>query len=198
MVSGCMHSLLVLFLIAHTQYLLASAFQPSLHVSRTLHKTSCATKLNLVPEIVDSIQQLPPAEVAEVLASSGSVESWRQYIPLIVTAGVIGDILLGSPIANLALGPMRRASEKGATGDSADEDPDSNTIYSAYGGKLSGNVDRSKERVDSESIAKAALDKALGSMELRRFLEENKTPEQRYEDVRKKLDKQMDELDEIM
>jgi hypothetical protein len=36
----------------------------------------------------------------------------------------------------------------------------------------------------------------MGTLELRRFLEENKTDEQRYEEVRKKIDSQMDELDE--
>ena len=50
--------------------------------------------------------------------------------------------------------------------------------------------------MDSEAIAQAALDKAMGTLELKRFLEENKTDEQRYEDVRKKIDKQLMELDD--
>ncbi len=37
-----------------------------------------------------------------------ATEGWRQYVPLVVSVGVILDILLGSPIANLALGPMVR------------------------------------------------------------------------------------------
>jgi hypothetical protein len=153
--------------------------------------------LNLVPEISSFDSSL--------LLSEESTESWRQYVPLVVSVGVIIDILLGSPLANLALGPMRRASEKGATGDSTQDGSDNGggggSLFSAFGGDNDGGkvvVDKSKERVDSEAIAQAALDKAMGTLELRRFLEENKTDEQRYEEVRKKIDSQMDELDESM
>ena len=152
--------------------------------------------LNLVPEISSFDSSLVLSETSE---------SWRQYVPLVVSVGVIIDILLGSPLANLALGPMRRASEKGATGDSAQDGSDNGggggSLFSAFGGDNAGGrvvVDKSKERVDSEAIAQAALDKAMGTLELRRFLEENKTDEQRYEEVRKKIDSQMDELDESM
>ena len=152
--------------------------------------------LNLVPEI---------SSFDSSLVLSESTESWRQYVPLVVSVGVIIDILLGSPLANLALGPMRRASEKGATGDSAQDGSDNGggggSLFSTFGSDNDGGkvvVDKSKERVDSEAIAQAALDKAMGTLELRRFLEDNKTDEQRYEEVRKKIDSQMDELDESM
>ena len=152
--------------------------------------------LNLVPEI---------SSFDSSLVLSETTESWRQYVPLVISVGVIIDILLGSPLANLALGPMRRASEKGATGDSTQDGSDNGggggSLFSAFGGDNAGGkvvVDKSKERVDSEAIAQAALDKAMGTLELRRFLEENKTDEQRYEEVRKKIDSQMDELDESM
>lgn len=117
--------------------------------------------------------------------------------------GVIIDILLGSPLANLALGPMKRASQKGATGDDSKEGSDNGggtgSLFSSFGGNLSGKVvDKSKERVDSEAIAKAALDKAMYTLELKRFLEENKTDEQRYEEVRKKIERQMEDLDNSM
>ena len=46
------------------------------------------------------------------LVISESAEGWKQYVPLVVSCGVILDILLGSPLANLALAPMRRASEQ--------------------------------------------------------------------------------------
>ena len=107
-------------------------------------------------------------------------------------------------MANLALGPMRRASEKGATGDN-NNSQDSNddvaggggSLFSSLGGNGGGGkvVDKSKERVDSEAIAQAAIDKARNTLELKRFLEENKTDEQRYEEVRKKIERQMEELD---
>ena len=122
-------------------------------------------------------------------------------MPLVVSVAVIIDILLGSPLANLALGPMRRASEKGATGDNTQDDIDAaaggGSLFSSLGGNGGGGkvVDKSKERVDSEAIAQAAIDKARNTLELKRFLEENKTDEQRYEEVRKKIERQMEELD---
>jgi len=159
------------------------------------HRSALIDNINL--NLVTEISSLDSS-----LVLSESTESWRQYVPLVVSVGVIVDILLGSPLANLALGPMRRASEKGATGDSTQDGSDNGggggSLFSAFGGDNAGGkvvVDKSKERVDSEAIAQAALDKAMGTLELRRFLEENKTDEQRYEEVRKKIDSQMDELD---
>ena len=167
----------------------------------------------MMPEIYDNIQsQLSQPHTSTVTAVtsillSEDVESWRQYVPLVVSVAVIIDILLGSPLANMALAPMKRASEKGATGDSDGDGSSSGggggggSLFSAFGGSSDGGgedkaTSRSKERVDSEAIAQAALDKAMGTLELKRFLEENKTDEQRYEDVRKKIDQQMMELDD--
>jgi hypothetical protein len=53
-----------------------------------------------------------------------------------------------------------------------------------------------KERVDSDALAQAALEKARYSMELRQYLEANKTNEQRYEDMRKQIEKQTQELED--
>ena len=213
----------------------ASAFQPSSVVStisprRNLqyytkggaqHTTTSyissirsSSKLNtMMPEIYDNMQsQLsqPHTSTATAVTSillSEDVESWRQYVPLVVSVAVIIDILLGSPLANMALAPMKRASEKGVTGDSDGDGSSSGggggggSLFSAFGGSSDGGgedkaASRSKERVDSEAIAQAALDKAMGTLELKRFLEENKTDEQRYEDVRKKIDQQLMELDD--
>lgn len=130
-----------------------------------------------------------------VLASDE--ESWRQYVPLVVSVGVIIDILLGSPLANLALGPMKRASEKGSGKDSDNNNSaGGNSLFSAFGNDNLSAVNKSKERVDSEAIAQAAVDKARNTLELKRFLEENKTNEERYDEIRRKIDKQLDELEE--
>ena len=179
---------------------------PSNGVLQQTHHRHHTTKLHLSPEIFD-LSLLPPS--TSFLVSPEEVESWRQYVPLIVSVGVIIDILLGSPIANLALGPMRRASEKGATdGPTQNEGGDSsvgslfsnalNFDSSAGGGGGGGGVDssRGKERVDSSAIAQAAIDKAMNTLELKQFLEENKTDEQRYEEVRRKIDKQMNDLED--
>eukprot|EP00804_Cyclotella_cryptica_P020643 CCRYP_003463-RB/>CCRYP_003463-RB protein AED:0.30 eAED:0.29 QI:0/-1/0/1/-1/0/1/0/161 len=138
-------------------------------------------------------------DVSSFLLTSDT-ESWRQYVPLVVSVAVIIDILLGSPLANLALGPMRRASEKGSMGDSSSNSgssnfPSGNSLFSMGDAKGSG-TSKSKERVDSEAIAKAAIDKARNTLELKQFLEENKTNEQKYDEIRRKIDKQMDELDQ--
>eukprot|EP00804_Cyclotella_cryptica_P020642 CCRYP_003463-RA/>CCRYP_003463-RA protein AED:0.31 eAED:0.30 QI:0/0/0/1/0/0/2/0/151 len=128
-------------------------------------------------------------DVSSFLLTSDT-ESWRQYVPLVVSVAVIIDILLGSPLANLALGPMRRASEKGSMGDSSSNSgssnfPSGNSLFSMGDAKGSGTT-----------IAKAAIDKARNTLELKQFLEENKTNEQKYDEIRRKIDKQMDELDQ--
>ncbi len=61
-----------------------------------------------------------------------------------------------------------------------------------------GFIRNPKERVDSDSVAQAALDKARNSMELRRFLEENKTDIQRAADARDMFDKEAQKFDERM
>lgn len=225
------------------QVIVASAFQPRIPRSvavrafaqgettiLTHHGASVVLlKLQFIPEMNDSVQLampiltpstslpvlLPVSSSSILLTADESVAEWRQYVPLIVSVGVILDILLGSPLANLALGPMKRASEKGAggrgdstTSDSNEESSDTGgggrSLFSAFSGNNNNNnmdtgsvnSSRGKERVDSEAIAQAALNKALNTLELKRFLEENKTDEQRYEEVRRKINKQMEELDD--
>jgi len=124
-------------------------------------------------------------------------------VPLGVSVLVIIDILLGSPVANMAIGPMKRASEKGASenamqnneGDDGGDNSSGGGLFSGFTGRVK-DTGRGSERVDSNAIAQATLDKAMNTLELKRFLEENKTEEQRYEDVRKKIDQQMADLDE--
>ena len=192
------------------QYYKGSAQHTTTYISSI--SSSSSSKLNtMMPDIYDNMQsQLSQPHTSTITAVtsillSEDVESWRQYVPLVVSVAVIIDILLGSPLANMALAPMKRASEKGATGDSDGDGSSSGggggSLFSAFGGSSDGGgedkaASRSKERVDSEAIAQAALDKAMGTLELKRFLEENKTDEQRYEDVRKKIDQQMMELDD--
>jgi len=143
----------------------------------------------MMPETYDYMQQ-------QLLLADGDVESWRQYVPLVVSVGIIIDILLGSPVANLALAPMKRASEKGAGAEEGNEIDGGGGLFSAFGGGEDKALSRSRERVDSEAIAQAALDKAMNTLELKRFLEENKTEEQRYEEVRRKIDRQMEDLED--
>lgn len=55
-----------------------------------------------------------------------------------------------------------------------------------------------KERIDSEQVAQAALDKARNSLELRNYLEAQKTDWDRMEEIRKKMDQDMAKLDETL
>jgi len=160
--------------------------------------------------------------LASAAVSSDETESWRQYVPLAVICLVLLDIVLGSPMANLALAPMRRAAEDGGgagsgAGSGGEDDGSSGGdgrggLFGAMGGGMGigssddtgdgGTVLRNpKERVDTAAIAQTTLDKARGTAELMEYLEQNKSDEQRYDEIRKKLDRQdemlRDKLDNL-
>lgn len=141
-------------------------------------------------------RQLPPADIAQChaldtlstatfLESSTSVTiaeaSWRQYVSLVVVAGVVIDIVLGSPLANMVLKPLRDAQQD-------DEEIINNEAKAS-------NVNRSKERIDSEKFAQDAIDRAQNALELRKFLDERKTDWDRMEEMKRKLDEEMQDLD---
>jgi len=106
-------------------------------------------------------------------------ESWRQYVPLVVSVGIIIDILLGNPLASAVLKPMRPEEESG--GEEKDK---------------KANRPKSKARIDAELVARQALDKANNTLELRKFLDERKTDYDRMEDMKRELDSSMQDLDE--
>eukprot|EP00815_Leptocylindrus_aporus_P012417 CAMPEP_0116060082 /NCGR_PEP_ID=MMETSP0322-20121206/6192_1 /TAXON_ID=163516 /ORGANISM="Leptocylindrus danicus var. apora, Strain B651" /LENGTH=134 /DNA_ID=CAMNT_0003544611 /DNA_START=298 /DNA_END=702 /DNA_ORIENTATION=+ len=101
----------------------------------------------------------------------------RQYVPLVVILGVLVDIVLGSPLANSVLKPMRDASGlvEDAWVDASDAPP----------------MTKYKERVDSEAIAREAYDQAMGVKDLREYLEKNKTEKQKMEELRSQIDRQL-------
>eukprot|EP00978_Attheya_sp_CCMP212_P043474 scaffold284646_cov46-Attheya_sp.AAC.1 len=110
-----------------------------------------------------------------------AVEEWRQYVPLGTALLVIVDILLGSPVANSIMAPMKQASEE---------------ANNEKNGDISTPRRRNpKERVDTDAVAQAALDRARNSMELRSFLEAQKTDWDRMNDIRKTLDSQTSQLE---
>lgn len=124
----------------------------------------------------------PKGALSLVTTDSTSIllaeETWRQYVPLAVSVFVIVDILLGSPALRLVTDRMN---------------PKEDTL-----GKKDKNkpyLDRSQERIDTEEVANKALEKARATLELRRFLDENKTDEQRYQEIRAKMDAKMSALD---
>ena len=101
----------------------------------------------------------------------------RQYVPLVVILGVLVDIVLGSPLANSVLKPMRDAS--GLVEDALVDASDVPAMT------------KYKERVDSEAIAREAYDQAMGVKDLREYLEKNKTEKQKMEELRSKIDRQL-------
>lgn len=124
-----------------------------------------------------SLQSLADPSSSILLAQ----ESWRQYVPLAVSVFVIGDILLGSPVVNLILAPMQRQIDE--------ENCEQNPVGATR-------IKNPKERVDSEQVAKAALDKARNTLELTDYLDKQKTDWDRMEEMRKKMDRQVVELDQ--
>ena len=111
-----------------------------------------------------------------MLLSNNSVESWREYVPLVVSAAVIVDIAMGRPVANAIMKPLSQQA-------SSSENSDTMTKTNP------------KERVDTERIAKEALDQAYASMELRRYLDENKTEAQRLQEIRQRMDAELRQVD---
>jgi len=130
---------------------------------------------------------------ALALLANESGESWRQYVPLAVSCLVILDILLGSPAANLVMAPLREAKTQQGDDDEADGFGLSGSMKKPRNIPLS---EKKKERVDSDAIAMAALEKARNSKELRDYLERTKTEADKMEDMRKKIDKQMADMEE--
>ena len=133
---------------------------------------------------------LPPISEATLQDTSGmilsaEVESWRQYVPLGVSILVIFDILLGSPVANLILSPMKKASEDQSNGEGQDD------------GERESTKDL-RERVDTEAMAQATLDRARNIVELNKYLEDTKSDAKRFDEMKKKLDKQLEDFDNSM
>ena len=155
-------------------FLLTFTLLPSHAFVTPTHRACRATKrssLALVPDpLVFDAMQSTSLQLAE--------ESWRQYVPLAVSLLVITDILLGSPVANGALSALRPPDEGDAS--NSNKAPP---------------VKDSRERIDTRAVAKQALDKASGTLELRRFLDENKTDMEKMRDVQKQLDEQLRDFD---
>ena len=120
-------------------------------------------------------------------------ETWRQYVPLIVSVGIIGDILLGNPLANLILAPMKR--QTGIDDDENNKNDDDGGDSTDASKKRKGS---SKARIDAEKVAREAIFKAQNTLELRKFLDDRKTDYDRMEDLKKELDSSMQDLDEDM
>jgi hypothetical protein len=196
MTAICLSSLLLLLagsVLLHSSVSDAfSSSSVSLTVTaRSSTLTSTRLQVQLLPvDVMDlastwgtsvQVAQVSLAQV-ETDVDVANIESWRQYVPLVVSVGIIGDILLGSPLANMIMAPMRPENRE-----------DEETVLAKA---KRPNVDKSKERIDTEKYAQAAIDKARNTLELRQFLDERKTDWDKMEDIKRKLDADMQDLDE--
>jgi hypothetical protein len=120
-------------------------------------------------------------------ADDSGVATWRQYVVLAVIGLVLLDILLGSPAANALLAPLKQPDPNASTTKKDKE---------TWVDDNNNNNNVRKERVDSDQVARAAIDKARNTLELKRYLEENKSDWQKMNDIKKKLDAEMESLDE--
>ena len=165
-------------------FLLPNHQTPHLGGTVALHSL---TVNSMVPPLLDpsttSAQWLAAVVDPDFSSLTLAEGSWRQYVSLVVIAGVLIDILLGSPFANTLLKPMRgNDDDEGRKEDSSEDDTRSQR-------------QRSRERIDSEAVAKAAIARAQGVLELRKFLDDSKTDWDRFEDMKRKIDSEMEGLD---
>ena len=116
----------------------------------------------------------------DTVVSSTSSSSWRQYVPLVVSAGVLLDIVLGSPAANSVLRLAQPPT-----------DPNNDDAQSR------SNLENkpSKERIDTMAVAQQALDKASATTELRRYLDENQSDWQKIQKIQQEMDQQLADYD---
>lgn len=103
--------------------------------------------------------------------TSLNAESWRQYVPLVVIAGVMLDVALGSPLIKAMYGKT-------------DEDSTANTGPSA--------INRN-ERINSDEIAKKAIEKAKATLEIQEYRLANQDPKEK---LLRQIEKQQAKLDE--
>jgi hypothetical protein len=134
--------------------------------------------------LADAVVQAT-SEAASATASS-SPSSWRQYVPLVVSGGVLTDIVLGSPVANKVMSGMRPPAE----GDAVDSDSKASSKA-----KVDPVLQKKQERIDTQAYARAALNKAENTLSLRKYLDENKSETEKMNDLKRIMDKQMEELD---
>uniref|UniRef100_A0A7S2YKA2 Uncharacterized protein n=1 Tax=Entomoneis paludosa TaxID=265537 RepID=A0A7S2YKA2_9STRA len=158
-------------------------------LSRSTSKKRPQNQLFLAPDSISN---------AAFLLSDGDVESWREYVPLVVSVGVLLDIVLGSPAANAALS-LARSPEEGDDADGPAPSPMELLQRAASGEDVmsgAGVGKNSKERVDTVAVAQRALDKASATKELRAFLEDNKSDWDKIRDVQRQMDLSIAKFDE--
>jgi len=118
-------------------------------------------------------------------------ESWRQYVPLGVSCFIILDILLGSPVVNIILSPMRNAVEKDAEENGGVVSPQK-TAQPKYGNKFNDPMMGNGSRIDVDELVRQTKMKLSDKKDLEDYLERTKTDEDRIKDLKNKIQRQLD------
>lgn len=121
--------------------------------------------------------------------SSSLTETWRQYVPLIVSFAVIIDILLGNPFLTLIRNIIFKQQPEGMDDRTKTPQNFNDRIMS------SNNNNQMKERIDSKKVADEAIQKAKYTLELRNYLDKMKTDQQKMNEMKDILDQQLKEFD---
>jgi hypothetical protein len=147
-------------------------------------RRSASSALGLVPsaELLDGVSTAAAAAFTTTtttmwVSASEEITGLRQYVPLVVSLLVIIDIALGRPLANSILAPLQGVK------DELSQEPQEKNL---------------KERVDTNAIAQEALDQARTMMELKEYLDTNKTDAQKLQELRDKMDKDMQQVDQVL
>jgi hypothetical protein len=91
-----------------------------------------------------------------IVLGLGQVESWREFVPLGVSALVLIDVAMGRPMVNTIM--------KTLSSQSGMEDVEGVQSFS----NIEDSGRKRKERVDTERIAREALEQAYASRDLRK------------------------------
>lgn len=161
----------VLVVMLHLSYITCTlAFVPQTAVKMRVPESCHRTKV--------IIHYMPDIAIAAATETASSIDNLRQYVPLGVSVLVIIDILLGSPMANGLLNKARPT---------ANDTTNELLNFDDTNSRQSQNNKPSKERIDSQKVAQAAIQRARYTLELRSFLDAQRDP---VVELQRKMDQQ--------
>eukprot|EP00587_Corethron_hystrix_P012808 CAMPEP_0113314282 /NCGR_PEP_ID=MMETSP0010_2-20120614/10400_1 /TAXON_ID=216773 ORGANISM="Corethron hystrix, Strain 308" /NCGR_SAMPLE_ID=MMETSP0010_2 /ASSEMBLY_ACC=CAM_ASM_000155 /LENGTH=160 /DNA_ID=CAMNT_0000170527 /DNA_START=98 /DNA_END=580 /DNA_ORIENTATION=- /assembly_acc=CAM_ASM_000155 len=155
----------------------------------SINEVDFLTNQNLLAEFSRS---LPPS----IVLANADGESWRQYVPLAVSCFVILDILLGNPVVNLILSPMRRAADKAAEekdGISTQSMPQPRaTLRPKMSNKYNDPMIGDGRSIDVDELVRQTKSALEDKAEFEEYLEKTKTDVDRINDLKNKIERQLD------
>ena len=173
----------------------------------TTTSTTTTTSMVTYSSFVSSLATAAATVASETTTTAAATSSsWRQYVPLVVIALVLLDIVSGSPVAN---GILNRAAQQTAASANKEEDANGDTtdtnnqagvsIFQTLSGQtvnLNTAKKTNKERINVDQFAAQALERASSVTELRTYLETQKTDWDKMKDLQARMDQKMEQIDE--